>query len=158
MLAGPLSSFYTFFIYLILPVFSIGFVTRFIRFFMWPLFFLPHSKCLCTLLIVSFKHSCFLCCSTSSFCVSAVSAKNSSSFVMFFTSVLMFITYQNYHDMRNNIDIRLIFIQETIICKKSLFFSGPKIWSKIGPCIKNIRTLRSFMHAIKKKIFLHLQS
>ena len=42
--------------------------------------------------------------------------------------------------------------------QESLSFLGPKIWSKIGPSIKNVRTLSSFMHAIKKNILLHLQN
>ena len=42
--------------------------------------------------------------------------------------------------------------------EKSLYFLGPKIWSKIGPSIKIIRTLSSFTHAIKKNILLHLQN
>ena len=42
--------------------------------------------------------------------------------------------------------------------KKSLPFLGPKIWSKIGPSIKNARTSSSFMHAIKKNILIHLQN
>ena len=42
--------------------------------------------------------------------------------------------------------------------KKSLSFLVPKIWSKIGPSIKNVRTSSSFMHPIKKNILLHLQS
>ena len=42
--------------------------------------------------------------------------------------------------------------------QKSLFFFGPKIWSKIGPGIKNVRTSSSFMHAIKNSILLHLQN
>ena len=37
--------------------------------------------------------------------------------------------------------------------KKSLSFLGPKIWSKIDPSIKNVRTSSSFMHAIKKIFF-----
>ena len=42
--------------------------------------------------------------------------------------------------------------------KKSLSFLGPKIWSKIDPSIKNVRTLSSFIHATKKNILLHLQN
>ena len=42
--------------------------------------------------------------------------------------------------------------------QKSLSFLGPKIWSKIGPSIKNVRTSTSFMHAIKKNILLHLRN
>ena len=37
--------------------------------------------------------------------------------------------------------------------KKSLSCLGLKIWSKIGPIIKNVATWSSFMHAIKKKYF-----
>ena len=42
--------------------------------------------------------------------------------------------------------------------KKNLSFLVPKIWSKIGPSIKNVTTSFSFMHAIKKNILLHLQN
>ena len=42
--------------------------------------------------------------------------------------------------------------------QKSLSFVGPKIWSKIDPSIKNVRTSYYFMNAIKKTILLHLQS
>ena len=42
--------------------------------------------------------------------------------------------------------------------RKSLSFLGPKIWSKIGSSIKNIRTLSSFMHGMKKNILLHVQN
>ena len=49
-------------------------------------------------------------------------------------------------------------LRKTNTGQKSLSFLGPKIWSKIGPSIKNVRTLFSFMHAIKKNILLHLQS
>ena len=42
--------------------------------------------------------------------------------------------------------------------QNSLAFMGPKIWSKISPSIKNVRTLSSFMHAIKKNILIHLQN
>ena len=41
--------------------------------------------------------------------------------------------------------------------QKGLSFLGPKIWSKMNPGIKNVRTLPYFMHAIKKNILLHLQ-
>ena len=41
---------------------------------------------------------------------------------------------------------------------KSLSFLEPKIWSKIGPSIKTVRTSPSFMHAIQENILLHLQS
>ena len=49
-------------------------------------------------------------------------------------------------------------LRKTNTGQKSLSFLGPKIWSKIGPSIKNVRTLSSFMHAIKKTILLHLQN
>ena len=42
--------------------------------------------------------------------------------------------------------------------QKSISFLGPKIWSKIDPSIKNVRTLSSFIHATKKNILLHLQN
>ena len=41
---------------------------------------------------------------------------------------------------------------------KSLSFLGPKIWSKIDPSIKNVRTWSSFMHALEKYILLHLEN
>ena len=44
-----------------------------------------------------------------------------------------------------------------ILGQKGLSFLGPKIWSKISPGVKNVRT-SSFMHAIKKDILLHLQN
>ena len=49
-------------------------------------------------------------------------------------------------------------LQKTIKGQKSLSFLRPKIWSNIGPSIKNVRTWSSFMHAIKKNILLHLQN
>ena len=49
-------------------------------------------------------------------------------------------------------------LQKTNTGQKSLSFLGSKIWSKIGPSIKNVRTSSSFMHAIKKNILLHLQN
>ena len=49
-------------------------------------------------------------------------------------------------------------LQKTNTGQKSLSFLGPKIWSKIGPSIKNVRTSSSFRHAIKKNILLHLQN
>ena len=49
-------------------------------------------------------------------------------------------------------------LRKTKTGQKSLSFLRPKIWSKIGPSIKNVRTWSSFMHAIKKNILLHLQS
>ena len=39
--------------------------------------------------------------------------------------------------------------------QKGLSFLGPKIWSKINPSIKNIKTTSLFMHAPKKNILLH---
>ena len=48
-------------------------------------------------------------------------------------------------------------LRKTNTGQKSLSFLGPKIWSKIGPSIKNVRA-SSFMHAIKKNILLHLKS
>ena len=49
-------------------------------------------------------------------------------------------------------------LRKTNTGQKSLSFLGPKIWSKIGPSIQNVRTSSSFMHAIKKNILLHLQN
>ena len=49
-------------------------------------------------------------------------------------------------------------LRKTNTGQKSLSFLGSKIWSKIGPSIKNVRTLPSFMHPIKKAILLHLQN
>ena len=49
-------------------------------------------------------------------------------------------------------------LQKTNTGQKSLSYIGPKKWSKIDPSFKNVRTLSSFMHAIKKNISLHLQS
>ena len=37
--------------------------------------------------------------------------------------------------------------------QKSLSFLGPKIWSKIDPSIKNVRTSSSFMHVLRKIFF-----
>ena len=51
-----------------------------------------------------------------------------------------------------------ILLWKTNTGQKSLSFLGPKIWSKIGPSIKNVRTSSSFMHAIKKNNLLHLRS
>ena len=42
--------------------------------------------------------------------------------------------------------------------QKSFSFLGPKILSKVGRGIRNVRTSSSFMHAIKKNILLHLQN
>ena len=44
-------------------------------------------------------------------------------------------------------------LRKTNTGQKNLSFLGPKIWSNIGPSIKNVRTSSSFMHAIKKKYF-----
>ena len=49
-------------------------------------------------------------------------------------------------------------LQKTNTGQKSLSFLGSKIWSKIGPSIKNVRTSSSFMHAFKKFFLLHLQN
>ena len=49
-------------------------------------------------------------------------------------------------------------LRKTNSGQKSLSFLGPKIWSKIGPSIKNVRTSPSFMHSIKKNILLHLKN
>ena len=49
-------------------------------------------------------------------------------------------------------------LRKTNTEQKSLSVLGPKIWSKIDPRIKNVRTSSSFMHAIKKNTLLHLQS
>ena len=51
-----------------------------------------------------------------------------------------------------------ITLRKTNTGQKNLSFLGPKIWSKIGPSMKNVRTSSSFMHAIKKNILLHLQN
>ena len=47
-----------------------------------------------------------------------------------------------------------ISLQKTNTGQKSLSFLGPKIWSKISPGIKNVRTLSCFMHAVKKNNML----
>ena len=47
-------------------------------------------------------------------------------------------------------------LRKTNTGQKTLSFLWPKIWSKIGPSIKNVRTSSSFMHTIKKNILLHL--
>ena len=51
-----------------------------------------------------------------------------------------------------------ISLRKTNTGQKSLSFYGPKIWSKIGPCIKIVTTLSSFMHGFKKNNLLHLRS
>ena len=48
-------------------------------------------------------------------------------------------------------------IPHTNTGQKSLSFLWPKIWSKVNPSIKNVKTLFSFMHALKKNILVHLQ-
>ena len=47
---------------------------------------------------------------------------------------------------------------KTNIGQKSLSFLGPKIWSRINPSIKNVKTSSPFMYALKKNILLHLQT
>ena len=54
------------------------------------------------LMLSSSKHSCFLCCSMHSFSLARVSAKISSLFNTFCTIDMIFITYQNPHNMTNN--------------------------------------------------------
>ena len=49
-------------------------------------------------------------------------------------------------------------LRKTNTGQKSLSFLGPKIWFKIGPSIKNVKTPSSFRDAIKKSILLHLQN
>ena len=49
-------------------------------------------------------------------------------------------------------------LRKTNTRQKSLSLLGSKIWSKIGPSIKNVRTSSAFMHAMKKNILLHLQN
>ena len=49
-------------------------------------------------------------------------------------------------------------LRKTNTGQKSISVLGPKIWSKIGPSIKSVRTLSSFMHVVKENILLHLQS
>ena len=44
-------------------------------------------------------------------------------------------------------------LRKTNTGQKSLSFLEPKIWFKIGPSFKNVRTLSSYMHVIKKKIY-----
>ena len=46
-------------------------------------------------------------------------------------------------------------LRKTNIGQKSLTFLGPKIWSKVDPSIKNVRTSPSFMHDLQKNISLH---
>ena len=61
--------------------------------------------------------------------------------------------YSTRSQMALNIPLR-----KTISEQKSLSFLGPKIWSTIDPSNKNVRTSSFFMHAVKKNIFLRLQS
>ena len=49
-------------------------------------------------------------------------------------------------------------LRKTNTGQKILSFLGLKIWSKIDLSIKNVRTSSSFVHAIKKNIFHHMQS
>ena len=49
-------------------------------------------------------------------------------------------------------------LRKTNTGQKSLSSLGTKIWSKIGPSIKNVTTWSSFMHDIKKNILLYLQN
>ena len=49
-------------------------------------------------------------------------------------------------------------LRRTNTGQKSLSFLVPKMWSEIGPSIKNVRTSSSFMYATKKNILLHLQN
>ena len=42
---------------------------------------------------------------------------------------------------------------ETPLRKTNTGQKGPKLWSKIGPSIKNVRTLSSFMHAIRQLFY-----
>ena len=49
-------------------------------------------------------------------------------------------------------------LRKTNTGQKSLSFLGLKIWSKIGPGIKQVKTSSYFKHAIKKNILLHLQN
>ena len=49
-------------------------------------------------------------------------------------------------------------LRKTNTGQKSLSFLGPKVWYKIDSNMENVRTLSSFMHAIKKNILLHLQN
>ena len=41
---------------------------------------------------------------------------------------------------------------------KKLDFLGSKVWPRINCNIRNVETMPSFMHALKKNILLHLQS
>ena len=49
-------------------------------------------------------------------------------------------------------------LRKTNTGQKSLSSLGTKIWSKIGPSIKNVTTWSSFMDDIKKNILLYLQN
>ena len=99
MLAQGLSSLFFLLIRFTLPVFSVRFVYDLITCRVHP--FLPYvhlcpTKCALLLSMTPFKHSCFLCCSMSSFGVSTTSPKKSSSFNIF-------IKCGNWHHMKNNI-------------------------------------------------------
>ena len=47
-------------------------------------------------------------------------------------------------------------IRKTNTREKSLSFLGLKMWSKIDPSIKNVRTSFSFLNALKKNLLLYL--
>ena len=99
-----LFSFFTLLIQFTLLVFGVHFVYSFVAGFTTLSCvhcFLPSSTL--PLLIALFKHSRFLCCSTPSFGVLTVSPKNSSSFNIFSTSLIIFITCRNRNHMRNNV-------------------------------------------------------
>ena len=49
-------------------------------------------------------------------------------------------------------------LRKTNTKQKNLSFLRPNIWSKINPNIKNVKTLSSFVHALKKNILLHLET
>ena len=53
--------------------------------------------------LILFNSSCFLCCSVPSFGASTTSPKNSSSVNLSPTLVIIFITYRNRHQMKNNV-------------------------------------------------------
>ena len=64
---------------------------------------LPPNKCTLPLPMTLFKHYRLLFCSVPSFGVSTTSPKKSSSFNIFSTSVIAFITGQSLQHMKNNI-------------------------------------------------------
>ena len=61
------------------------------------------NKYVLLLLMTLFKHPRFLCCSIPSFVVSTTPPKKSSSFSIFSTSAIAFITCRNRYQMRNSI-------------------------------------------------------